>query len=141
MPPKKIAADTCFWFALFDPSDRHYDEAMILEEDLSIHQLIIPWPTLYEALNTRLLRRRHEISRFKTIVERPGTVLVEDGPYRDASLRFVLDVKTHHTYSLVDHVIRSMIADRTVKIDALITFNPKDFRDVCQPRGVELLYE
>ena len=136
---KRIAADTCFWFALFDPSDSYHSEATILAEDLDIHQLVIPWPTLYEALNTRLLRRRHDLSRFKTMVEKPSTVLVEDGAYRDASLRFVLNMK-YHTYSLVDHVIRSMIEDRSVKIDALITFNAKDFRDVCASRGVELLY-
>ena len=138
--PKKIVADTCFWFALFNPSDDYHDAASVIEDELSIHQLVVPWPTLYEALNTRMLRRRHEISRFKAIVERPSTVLIEDNPYRDSSLRFVLDMKRYHTYSLVDHVIRSMIEDRSVKIDALITFNAKDFYDVCTPRGVELLY-
>ena len=139
--PKNIAADTCFSFALFNPSDKHHDEAMILEEDLNIHQLIVPWPTLYEALNTRLLRRRNDLSRFKAILEKPSTVLVEDGPYRNTSLRFVLDMRKHRTYSLVDHVIRSMIEDPSVKIHALITFNAKDFYDVCNTRGIELLYE
>jgi predicted nucleic acid-binding protein len=137
---KNIIADTGYWFALFDPSDEYYEEATTLEVDLRVHQLVVPWPTLYETLNTRLLRRRHSLSSFKATLDRPGTVLVEDGPYRDASLRSVLDMNKSHTYSLVDQVIRSMITDAPMRIDALITFNPRDFRDVCASRGVELLY-
>ncbi len=34
--------------------------------------------------------------------------------------------------SFVDNIIRVMIMDNALKIDGLITFNTKDFADVCR---------
>jgi len=34
--------------------------------------------------------------------------------------------------SLVDRVIRKMLSDVNIHIEALITFNPADFADVCK---------
>ena len=137
---KRLVADSCFWFALFEPRDQYHRAATSLQEQLTVHDLIVPWPTLYEALNTRLVRRPDRLARFKAIIERSSTTIVEDGPYRNDSLRFVMG-PTRHTYSLVDHVIRSMIEDRSLKLHALLTFNPKDFHDVCSRRGITLLSE
>ena len=137
---KRLVADSCFWFALFEPRDQYHRAATSLEEHLTVHDLIVPWPTLYEALNTRLVRRPDRLARFKAIIERSSTSIVEDGSYRTDSLRFVMG-PTRHTYSLVDHVIRSMIEDRSLKLHALLTFNPKDFHDVCSRRGITLLSE
>ncbi len=41
--------------------------------------------------------------------------------------------------SLVDEVIRSALLDTDVKIDAMITFNPRDFYDICSDRRIELI--
>ena len=38
-------------------------------------------------------------------------------------------------------VIREMISDIDMRIDYLVTFNVKDFADVCAIRGVEILDE
>ena len=41
--------------------------------------------------------------------------------------------------SLVDEVIRLALMDPNVKIDAMVTFNPSDFFDICQSRHIELI--
>jgi hypothetical protein len=46
--------------------------------------------------------------------------------------------KSHRALSLVDAVLRLVLVDRNVKIDALITFNPGDFSDICQRSGIEV---
>ncbi|MDZ7760804.1 MAG: hypothetical protein U5L00_11175 [Desulfovermiculus sp.] len=46
--------------------------------------------------------------------------------------------KSHRSLSLVDAVLRLVLVDRNVKIDALITFNPGDFSDICQRSGIEV---
>jgi hypothetical protein len=40
--------------------------------------------------------------------------------------------------SLADWVPRLILDDRSRKVDMLLTFNPKDFHDVCQHRGIPL---
>ncbi len=76
--PKKIVADTCFWFALLEPSDAHHDAARILEEELGIHQLVIPWPTLYETGRLRSTRCRDAL-RVSPIRVSKGTQLFGTG--------------------------------------------------------------
>lgn len=136
---KKIIADSGYWFALFNERDNHHCEAWVIQEETQIHSLVVPWPTLYEAINTRFSRRNHNVIQLKRFLDLPSTVLIEDEPYREASLAFVLENKTH-TYSLVDHVVRSMLEDVSLSIDAFIGFNPRDFYDVCDSRGIEMLY-
>jgi len=136
---KNILIDTGYWIALFNERDRHHTTARVLEDDLSIHTLLIPWPTLFECVDTRLARRKDSAIRFKQLPLRPRTALVDDSPYRHKSLHFVLE-ETNHTFSLTDHIIRSMIQDVQLSIDAFVGFNPGDFYDVCAARGVDMLY-
>lgn len=42
-------------------------------------------------------------------------------------------------YSLVDLIIRAMLLDVNLRIDALITFNSADFEDICWKKNIELL--
>ena len=136
---KRIIVDSGYWFALFDERDKFHEVAQILEEDMQYHTLVVPWPVLYESINTRFVRREHNLKRLQKFLQLPSTVLIEDQPYRAASLDFIIE-KQKFQYSLVDHVIRSIIADDKMSIDALVSFNPKDFHDVCNSRGVEMLY-
>ncbi len=39
---------------------------------------------------------------------------------------------------MVDCLIRLIIEDENVKVDYLVTFNVRDFHDVCMKRGIEL---
>lgn len=135
---KNIVADSGFWFGLFNARDNYHREACSIESSIAVHNLLVPWPSLYETMNTRLMRRRPDRDRFRTYLRRTSTILLDDVSYRSSSLNYVID-QVSTNLSLVDHVIRSMLEDPNMSISALITFNPSDFIDVCQARGIELI--
>jgi len=135
---KNIVADSGFWFGLFNERDPYHKEACFIESSIGVHNILVPWPSLYETMNTRLMRRRVERDRFRTYLRRTSTVLLDDILYRYSSLNYVLD-QVSTNLSLVDHVIRSMLEDPNIAISALITFNPPDFIDVCQARNIEIV--
>lgn len=135
---KNIVADSGFWFGLFNARDNYHHEACLIESSIAVHKLLVPWPSLYETMNTRLMRRRTERDRFRNYLKSPSTVLLDDTPYRESSLNYVIEQRSTNL-SLVDHVIRSMLVDPNISIDALITFNPSDFIDICQARGIDLI--
>jgi predicted nucleic acid-binding protein len=135
----RLLLDTGFWFALYDPRDTYHKEALEIAELLDIHGLVVPWPTLYETLNTRLVRRRTAVHNFSHLLAGHNVYLLPDENYRDAALEEIrTPSKSHRALSLVDAVLRLVLVDRNVKIDALITFNPGDFSDICQRSGIEV---
>lgn len=136
--PKNIVADSGYWFGLFNARDQHHACASVIENAIAVHSVLIPWPALYETLNTRFMRRPADRSRFAAYLRRDLTILLEDAPYKRNSLNYVLNQRST-TFSLVDHVIRSMLEDSSLHIDAIVTFNPGDFIDVCQARGIEIV--
>lgn len=137
---QRLLLDTGFWLALYDSRDEHHTKAQELADFLDVHGLVVPWPTLYETLNTRFARRRTAMQRFTHLLASPHVHLLPDEDYRDAALEAVCSPSSpHRALSLVDAVLRLVVADSNVKIDALITFNPGDFTDVCQKAGVEVL--
>ena len=82
------------------------------------------------------------MSNFEPILSKSGTVLLPDEAYRSSALAsvFLLN-RTGRGISLVDMVIRAMIEDINIKIDAMITFNRQDFLEVCLARNIELISE
>jgi hypothetical protein len=71
----------------------------------------------------------------------PKTVLIDDGSYRDQALHAAIRESQNRlrAISLVDMVIRFILDDPNVRIDAVLTFNQADFADVCRRRGIEML--
>jgi predicted nucleic acid-binding protein len=137
---KNLLLDTGFWYALYDDRDSHYEDARILVDLLDLHNLIIPWPCLYETLNTRFVKRREWLESFSAYVMRNNTVHLPDDEYRPHALGRVFRSQTPWlSVSLVDEVIRSALLDPNIKIDAMITFNQSDFYDICYPRNIELI--
>ncbi len=133
---KNIILDTGFWYALYDKRDQYHEDAQLYSEYLTHHKLIIPWPTLYETLNTRFTRRHNWISGFKGFARKQATI-IEDNEYKEKALNTVLQTNsTHPKYSLVDLVIREILSDYSIKIDTIITFNYRDFADICQKRNI-----
>jgi predicted nucleic acid-binding protein len=135
---KKVLVDTGFWIALLTKSDRHHQTALVLDDDLAVHHLLIPWPTLFEFVDTRLARNPADAVRLKGVLLREGNELVNDAPYRDQSLQYTLNHQGHG-YSLVDHILRSMMEDPKIRIDGFVGFNHNDFYDVCARRNIEML--
>ncbi len=135
---KFVLADSCFWIALFDPNDQHFEQATLIADLIEGNTILIPWPTMYEFVNTRFMRRREGVAAFEAYRKRPSLELIDDTPYRNQALD---DVFLTKRYSLVHAVIRQMLADDDLRTDYLATFNTKDFEDVCYRKQVGILSE
>lgn len=138
---KYALVDSGFWFALFNERDTNHHAATRKSGILKALFYIIPWPTLYETLNTRFMRRAEAFHGFVSVfLKSPGAVILDDVPYRESALEKTLGGRTRRRHlSLVDNVVREMISDRNLKLHCLFTFNPGDFHDVCSRRNLEIL--
>lgn len=133
---KSIIIDTGFWFALFDDRDRYHEDALLYFEYIVPHTLVIPWPTLYETLNTRFSRRQSWVEELRRVIRSHSVYYIPDDDYREVSLEHFFSERQR--FSLVDIIIRNILEDDSIKIDAIITFNEPDFIDVCYKKGIEL---
>ena len=138
---QRLLVDSGFFFALFNDRDRHHDDANEKQEWLEVLSVAMPWPILYETINTRHARRPHWIARFESIVRSPDTELIDDAPYRrDALEDVMLRGKTQRDpMSLTDAVLHSILADPRIRVDAMLTYNHRDFFGICSSKGIELL--
>ena len=137
--PKKVIVDSGYWMALYKPDDGYHNNAVIINEYLPLHNIIIPWPSLYEYLNTKFFKQPDAIRLFKKTIILPNIEKLPDCKYRETALSNFFDsFNLGRRLSLVDLVIREMILDESIKIDNLVTFNGKDFDDACAKRGIEM---
>jgi predicted nucleic acid-binding protein len=90
-----IIVDTGFWIALLDPMDdpKKSQEAELISETIENFNIIIPYPTLYEFVNTKLSRKAAKLE-FERILGLPNVMTVPDATYRDKALKsFFLKAK------------------------------------------------
>ncbi|GHT44918.1 hypothetical protein AGMMS49965_21400 [Bacteroidia bacterium] len=111
-----------------------------MQNYLEVGNIILPYPILYETLNTRFVKRREWLTTFDDLLRRESTKLIPDEPYKNKALSSVL-YNASRPLSLVDMTIRLMLDDVNLNINALITFNVGDFSDLCANKGIELIYE
>ena len=139
---KNIIIDTGFWYALHDKRDEHYDVAQVLLEDIMTHTWLVPWPTLYETLNTSFVGRSDWLMSLESFFRKDSVYRVEDDIYRETAYGEVFPGTGQNVrrFSLVDLVIREMLKDEQLKIDALLTFDRPHYLDLCRKREVELLF-
>ncbi len=140
-PNRTFLIDSGFWFALLDKQDPYFHDAQAREDYVRNASYLVPWPVLYETLCTRFVRRPEIVLRFESYLKRPNAVLIDDSPYRKDSLDrvFVEARRGTRSISLVDTVIRLILEDANVKVHGLITFNVRDYVDVCTRRRVEII--
>jgi len=133
--------DTSIWYAMFDPRDQHRERIQEVSEYLNICHLVLPWPTLYETLRTRLSRNRGALQQFELYLKRPNITFLDDELYRDSALElsFSSSLHTNRPLSMVDCLIRLILDDDNVKINWLATFNNEDFMDICLKKGIEII--
>ena len=133
--------DTGIWIAMFDPRDQHRARIEEISEYLEICHLILPWPTLYETLKTRLARNRNALQRFEAYLKRPHIAFLDDEFYRETALElcFSSALQAYRPLSMVDCLIRLILEDINVKVRYLATFNNDDFIDICQKWQVEII--
>jgi len=126
-----VLVDSGFWIALLDPTDEHHAEARSKKIHLDKVQVVCPWPTLYEVVCTQLVKNPVAVSRYEQLLNGTNIELFSDVPYREKALKQVFRAATKRPMALVDIILRLIIEDARVRIDGLLTFNRKDFVDVC----------
>lgn len=133
-----VVGDTSFWIAAFEQRDEDHQRAAELLESMHSAILLMPWPITYEVLRTRTVKRPHMVAAFERIIRRPKVVLIDDSKYRDRSLNLTImqAAAGRRAISLVDMVVRAIIADDQYRITQLLTFNAQDFHDVCRQRNI-----
>ena len=137
--PKNVLIDSGYWIALYGDDDAHHDDALLINEYLFAHRLIIPWPSLYEFLNTKFFKRPISLTLFRKTILLPNVIRIPDSDYRESAFtNFLSPRNLGRRLSLVDLVIREILADESVKINSMVTFNEKDFADACAMRKIEL---
>ncbi len=136
---KTILTDTGFWYALYDPRDAYHSQAEKREDILQTSTLLLPWPCLYETFNTRFAKNRMAVRRFEALLRQPPVVRLPDEPYREAALEAAITSAASRSISLVDMVIRLILDDISVRKHGLLTFNQKDFSDLCRKHRIEML--
>jgi len=143
-----LCADAGFLIGLYDDRDEHHAEAsnqFASYFQSGSNRLVIPWPILYETVSTRMARRRKSLAMlerdWKRLLLRQQLELLSDLPFREGVVEECFEGLGDHRYralSAVDRVVRRILSDRKVRIDAFITFNPGDFADVCRQFGRQL---
>lgn len=136
-----ILIDTCFWYGLYDTSDQHHHQSYKLADYLHLAEIIIPFPTLYETLNTRFTSQALWLNQFEILTKNSNIHFIDDTEYKENVYALTVDssINRHRPLSLVDMVIRLMLEDVNLKIDYLITYNKSDFIDVCTRKNIILL--
>lgn len=138
--PHRVLVDSGFWFALFDARDTHHQDAVDKENLLESAAVIVPWPTLYEAVNSRFVKNRRAVQDFERILKARNVTLVDDCPYREHAFEeTVRTAAAHRTVALVDMVIRFMLDDGSLRVNWLLTYDVPDFADVCRKRSIQIV--
>lgn len=139
---RRLIFDTCFWFALYDKSDSKHTlaERMISGFDICDVKIIIPFPSLYETLNTEFVSKKGQLEAFKEVLNNKNKIeYVFDEPYKYEAFSMTFNQGIEHKASLVDNVILLMLADKSLNIDAVVTFNGRDFAEPCRRYGKEMI--
>lgn len=124
---KTIIIDTGYWIALFNPEKnlKLQDDVKLISEIITNYKVLVPFPTLYEFLNSKFSRNKNT-KYFRNELSKPNYIKVDDSEYKERALNKFFE-KTNYTksedISLVDEVIKEMIDDINLKTDYLVTFD------------------
>lgn len=141
---KTILLDTGYWIALFSP-EKEKEKQEIVEFvsqliDENNYSIIIPFPTLYEFLNTKLSRKKGERIKIETELSKDKYKKIYDDRYREKALKNFSEQFSFVNYdiSLVDEVIKEMIEDDTLKTDIIVTFD-EALKNFARSMNVEVI--
>jgi predicted nucleic acid-binding protein len=139
----RVLADTGVWYEMFDPRRLDADEIREIRkkaEILDFCRLVVPWPTLYETLRSRMVNNRIAMQLMENYLKRPNLEYVDDAPYREEALKQAFSwCSRGRPLGMVDCLIRLVLDDIKIKIDVLATVDPKDFVDVCRKKRIEII--
>ena len=143
--PQIILVDSAFFFALFHSKDSHHEEAIKKESFLNGFRIVVPWPILYETINSQFVNSPETIRSFEKIMRRPHTNRLDDSKYREEAYENTLALaklghkRGYGAISLVDSVLHAILKDVNVRINAMLTFDHRDFVPICASRNIEIL--
>jgi len=137
--PKTVLVDTGFWYALCDDTDSYRTKAEQNADIIDTLNLLMPWPCLYETFNTRFAKNGNAVKRLEALMKQGNVIRISDEPYREDALVIAMREAPARGIALVDMVIRLILDDIGVRKHGILTFNPRDFSDICRKRQLELL--
>lgn len=129
---KRLLVDSCVWYALLDKQDEHFECADRIENTLKNHQLIVPYPVLYETLNTRFSHNTYnQCEKIFSFLNDPNKcVKIPDDMYREKAIAiFEQNINQFQKFALVDIIIRLMMEDVDLGPLVVYSFNVGDFID------------
>lgn len=124
---KTLIVDTGYWIELFNPENNPENQEIIelITDVIHEYQVLIPYPTLYEFLNSKF-SRNHRTNNFKEELDKPRYIKIDDAEYKERALTNFLEKNQYinnQDISFVDEVIKEMIDDTNLKTDFIITFD------------------
>lgn len=136
-----ILIDTGFWFAKYRLSDQHHKRAMEILLNPQVHYLLLPFPSFYEVFNSKFCKNKNDMESLSVYLDNFKKDYIIDDKYREMAFETTwIEGRTQRfPKSLVDNVIRGILDDTSVKVDALLTFNVKDFYDICNRKQIEII--
>lgn len=140
---KYILIDSGYWFGLLNTKDPYHSSANVIAEMIEDYKIIVPYPSMYEVLNSKFIKDKKRMLQFEEIMKSDKVEFIFDEIYRDEALNNTYSIhrRAIPQISLVDSIIREIIKDINIKIDFLVTFNEKDFKDVCDIRKIRVVTE
>ena len=132
-----VLVDSGYWLALYDPRDQYHQEATDTQEYLQLVRPLVPWPTLYEVMRTRFVKRKDRLAQFEKALETLQPIYIDDSKYRESALSRTW--RGPQGISLADHVLRMILEDRPSRIDYILTFNERDFTDILLKLNIPYL--
>lgn len=136
-----IIADSCFWFALYNiRENKRHEIARNIYQGLGKYKIIVPYPTLYETLNSEFVDNTQRLNDFLTKLNSRNFEPIDDTDYKKKALEKLSEErKNGKQFSLVDSIIREMIEDQKLKIRFILTFNRRDFEDLSRKKNIPIL--
>jgi hypothetical protein len=140
---KYVITDSCYWLGLVDSADEHHKKSIIIKELIKDSYIVFPFPCFYEIIRTKFVKNKIKLTAFESLLKNSKVKYIDDTKYKDEALSKVyeLNKKSFISHSLTDAVIREMLSDVDLKLDYLVTYNVKDFSDICAKRDIEILNE
>ncbi|MCZ8089403.1 hypothetical protein [Flavobacterium sp.] len=141
---KTILLDTGYWIALFS-SENEKEKQDVVEYvseliDENNYTVIIPFPTLYEFLNSKLSRKGRQKFNLEAELSKQKYEKVYDEKYRKKALEnfFKQFSFVNYDISLVDEIIKEMNEDTTLKTDIIVTFD-NGLKNYARSMNVEVI--
>lgn len=138
-----VITDTCYWLGLVDQTDQHHEKSIKIYNVIKNDLIIFPFPCFYEIIRDKFLKDKRRLTTLENILKSSNVKYISDTDYIDDALIKVyeLNKRKGDSYSIADVVLREMLSDDTLRIDSFVTYNVKDFYDVCGKRKIEIVHE